>query len=898
MYAKYDLIFTRQNSYAFAVNIKNINPDAIILPARDFNGAMGLKDIPDEWYVRNSKGELIMTYGGSVALCDITNFCPRADYNSYLNLRYNEFVGRYMRNLADFSVYDGVATDGFWDTPWANAAQEDIDLDRNGVNDITEHGWPWVVSQYKTGAMALATNLRNEMGPDKIILINGTTVDANRNLINGHVFEYGGSIASNWYSGYGFYKNLMYDNPLRSPQTICIDACNSWLTTATEATNVRNNFYLMRFTLATTMLGNGYWGFQPQYRDHYVLSYYDEMDLDLGQPTSVAYTTKCVDNKCVYVRFFERGVVVLNVTGSSVTISDADIHFNPYEGPYYFFEGGQDPDWNTGEMFTAATLNGSKSSDGRKYIGDALILVNTPQKVVSDIIVDNYLNDTSPGSDPTAFIGNWTQDCGSGAWAMGCGSWLGQYRNAYSFSGTGENKAVFSPTIGVTGAYEVFEWHGTPSTGTAVATNVPVTIRVDGSKLYESTIDQTRNLSQWNSLGLYYFMEDSDVEITLTNKANGMVVADAVRLVFKSEDMDNMPPLNPSGLRLDEATENTLRLGWSAPGAASDGDTVMFYRVFRNTQPTGTSYRTSFTDYGLTENTTYQYEIIGYDDSGNPCSTPMTGAYTTTVDLNAPEITDIVVDGLTSLYVTFDEPVDETSAENVSNYQISRNLTGETVNVLAAVYDNTANNVVLTTNMHTPGKTYTLSVNNVRDLSAAGNLADTQSEYDVIPDPIQVTVAADDEYELYVNGTFLGSGNVWYTATRYTVDPIIGKNVVAIKGYDAGGVVCGLVAEIEFMGTKFVTNDTWKVSTVEETGWESIQHNDLNWENATSYGLHGTAEPWASSQNVANISTTDNVHWIWSSDWENDKTVYFRCTLQMSADNTPPAPPQGVYTVQ
>ncbi len=888
MYAKYDLIYTRNSSIDFARGIKNINPNALVLCARDFNGGMTLTDYPAEWYVRNSQGKNLTIYGGAIKLLDYSNYCPKASYKGYTNIRYNEFVALYMKSLVDLTVYDGVATDGLWDTPWSDQASTDIDLDRNGVNDNTEHGWSWVVAQWTSGAGTLVTNVRNAIGPNKYFLINGTSVDAYRSLYNGFIFEYGSAIASNWYSGFGWYQNMISDNPLRSPQAIYIDGCNAWDWNATESTNIRNNFRLMRFSLVTTMLGNGYFGYQPQYKDHYVLSYYDEMDLDLGQPSSGNYTMKCVDGKCVYVRFFQKGVVILNVTGASVTVSDADIHFPAYNGPYYFFEGGQNPEWNTGLQFTSATLAGSKSSTGKKYLGDALILLKTRQKVVSEIVVDNYVNDTSPGSDPALFVGNWTQDCGYGAWTMGCGAWLGQYSNAYSFSGSGENRAIFSPKIGVTGAYDVYEWHGTPSVSTPVATDAPFTLAMDGSEVARLNINQSQNKSQWNKVGRYYLTKGANVQMTITNDANGLVVADAVKLVFQGEDSDVMPPLSPTGLKLDKATENSLRLSWQAPQAASDGDTVMFYSIYRDEKSVGISYKPIFTDTKLSENTQYSYKIIGHDNSGNSSTTPLTGNFSTTSDLNGPKISKIWPIGSMKVEVFFDEPVDPTTAAQKSNYQIE---TG--VSVTSAKYDNTSNKVILTTTTQTSGQKYTLLVNNVKDMSSAGNTANTQSDYVAVPDPLVITLAADNEYELYVNGTFIGSGNVWPTGTRYEVSSVVGKNVIAVKGIDTGGYG-GFLAEIEFMGKKYVTNTTWKVSKVEQTDWQTIDFNDLAWAKATSYGLHGTATPWASYQNVANISTTANVNWIWSSDWENDDTVFFRLTLQTQADVAPPSAPQGV----
>ena len=159
--------------------------------------------------------------------------------------------------------------------------------------------------------------------------------------------------------------------------------------------------------------------------------------------------------------------------------------------------------------------------------------------------------------------------------------------------------------------------------------------------------------------------------------------------------------------------------------------------------------------------------------------------------------------------------------------------------------------------------------------------------------PIRVTVSCDDAYQLYINGNLVGSGSDWNTAHTFEASSVAGKNVVAIEGTDLEGLA-GMVAEIDFNGEHYVTNDSWKVSPTFATGWETVAFDDLQWPKATSLGLHGTASPWADYSNVQGISTTNNVHWIWSSDNENDDIVYFRFTLRASGDVTPPNIPTGL----
>ena len=143
----------------------------------------------------------------------------------------------------------------------------------------------------------------------------------------------------------------------------------------------------------------------------------------------------------------------------------------------------------------------------------------------------------------------------------------------------------------------------------------------------------------------------------------------------------------------------------------------------------------------------------------------------------------------------------------------------------------------------------------------------------------------------------VGEGSVWNSAQTYTVSSVAGKNVIALKCMDREGEA-GLVSEIDFNGNNYVTNEEWKVSIVEETGWKGVDFVDIGWQKATSYGYHGVSLPWAQHQDVDGISTDSNVEWIWSSDNEEDDVIYIRYTLGTGGDVTPPNPPTGVTVTQ
>lgn len=95
--------------------------------------------------------------------------------------------------------------------------------------------------------------------------------------------------------------------------------------------------------------------------------------------------------------------------------------------------------------------------------------------------------------------------------------------------------------------------------------------------------------------------------------------------VFGSTDSsgDTQPPTVPAGLTAGAATATSVPLTWSA---ATDNTGVAGYDILRNGTAVATSATTSYTDTGLTPDTSYTYAVRARDNAGNvsAASTPIT----------------------------------------------------------------------------------------------------------------------------------------------------------------------------------------------------------------------------------------------------------------------------------
>ena len=83
-------------------------------------------------------------------------------------------------------------------------------------------------------------------------------------------------------------------------------------------------------------------------------------------------------------------------------------------------------------------------------------------------------------------------------------------------------------------------------------------------------------------------------------------------------------------------------------------------------------------------------------------------------------------------------------------------------------------------------------------------------------------VAADDAFELFVNGKFVVKNNGWAIMNKIDIKPYLvkGTNHVAIHGMDKGGLPCGILAELQMDGKTIVTDASWLTLPLKEGATE------------------------------------------------------------------------------
>ncbi|MBA4861320.1 DNRLRE domain-containing protein [Streptomyces sp. PSKA54] len=192
----------------------------------------------------------------------------------------------------------------------------------------------------------------------------------------------------------------------------------------------------------------------------------------------------------------------------------------------------------------------------------------------------------------TAIQGNWTRSQAEKQYGY----------DTYSHpAGTGADKFVWQLNIPQNGTYEVFVRY--PNM-TGAATDAKFTVDHDGGSVTK-TVDQTKSTGTWVSLGSYAFVEDGPQKVTLTDAANGTVLADAVKLVRNNTgDTDNEK--KEFTYRYD-ANGNLIEVGDHSPNPKTDTYRLAYDGLNRIAKVEEVAA-------GSVKNTT----ALTYDENGNP----------------------------------------------------------------------------------------------------------------------------------------------------------------------------------------------------------------------------------------------------------------------------------------
>jgi hypothetical protein len=768
-----DLIATRYWYPEIARRIKARYPEKIVLGANNIIDGVGIfssGDHPaeDAWLVPLTGGTTPtspsignpycvqgwhMNQHPGNCLYDGTDTSPRL--SAFGGRRWNEYLPYWLNTHMDWSVFDGVFWDSWAGGLWSNADR--VDLDRNGQAD----GQSLATSLWLQGNRRIVENLRLEMPAGRLVAAHETAPDE-YSYLNGRGFEFWKGHDWQW----------VYDNILTPFSQNAVQPRVNFLEGQGASPE---DFATMRFGLATAALADAYFYFEQSGTAHQLDYHYDEFDANLGYPTGPAQPIR----PGVYVRYFDNGAVVVNGSGAPQTVGASDLA----GGPYYRFQGGQVPAFNNGHVVSDAdpvVLAGSGApSNLGSQTGDGILLFRAQTTIVSDIIVDNVArNMTSPGSSPASYAGSWTQqDMGQigGRPTLGYALLYGwdQYGPPYAKTTQAGAAATYRPTIGVTGTYEVFEWHPVVSDDAQGTSCASVSVAINhaagtANRTVDQTVKEPDGSQRWRSLGVYTFNAGTSGTVVLTAPGGCTAVSDAIRFAW-----------SPSGTPTADKPVMT-----PAPGSYQGTVTVALYSATAGAEvryttngtlpgPTSTLYAAPFT---LGSTTTV--EARAFKSGFNPSDVAV-GVFTITVDTGdstPPTLAGITAQNLTSSGATIAWTTDEPSSSQVEYGTTTSYGSASPINAQLV----TAHSVLLSG--LTAGTTYHFRVVST---DAAGNRAQSGDGAFTTPAPSQAEDALHDDFEAGSLDT-----QKWLRGTNAGNQATVGAGVLTLQssGDESGWV--------------------------------------------------------------------------------------------------------------
>ncbi len=246
-------------------------------------------------WLRNPAGSKLQIWPGLYAV-NLTKPEWQAMNLNFVNRKMGE--GRW-----DGIMYDTVDTDI---TRYSNSG---IDIDSDGrADDASVYNSAWQRSMAN-----LFSETRRQFGLDKIMMMNGSSIDQYQPAMNGRIFE---MFPTPW-EGNGSWQATMYQYLRRlpgknkSPQYYLING-------GTNNSGRYTDYQKMRFGLTSTLLGDGYFSFDFGDKSHEQLWWYDEYDIPLGHARSSYYNLLNPADDYVkaglWRRDFEYGTAIVNST--------------------------------------------------------------------------------------------------------------------------------------------------------------------------------------------------------------------------------------------------------------------------------------------------------------------------------------------------------------------------------------------------------------------------------------------------------------------------------------------------------------------------------------------------------------------------------------------------------
>jgi lysophospholipase L1-like esterase len=130
----------------------------------------------------------------------------------------------------------------------------------------------------------------------------------------------------------------------------------------------------------------------------------------------------------------------------------------------------------------------------------------------------------------------------------------------------------------------------------------------------------------------------------------------------------------------------------------------------------------------------------------------------------------------------------------------------------------------------------------------------------------KLEIAADNRFELFINGRHVGSGEGWNQRHEFNVTPLLlpGRNLIAVRAVNDGADPAGLMVKLNLKPTigaaeTIVSDASWKFDLKPARGWQTAEFDDSKWSAAVELGAYGKTAPWGNAGPIVAAETGPSV---------------------------------------
>ena len=176
-------------------------------------------------------------------------------------------------------------------------------------------------------------------------------------------------------------------------------------------------------------------------------------------------------------------------------------------------------------------------------------------------------------------------------------------------------------TTNITSTSATIDWSTNESANSQI--NYGLTSAYGNSTSLDSTMTTTHseNVSSLQANTQYHFQISSTDGSGNLSTSTDQTFTTSAQIVT-----DTTPPSVPTNLSASAVSSSAINISWTA---STDNVAVTGYRIYRNGTQITTTTSTSYSDTGLTANTSYSYTVSAYDGAGNVSAQSSSASATT-----------------------------------------------------------------------------------------------------------------------------------------------------------------------------------------------------------------------------------------------------------------------------